>query len=198
MTTRFRAHGVFALLSAIQLPLAVGCSRTLQAEAEPETGVSEVAGASRAERRDTLFRCATSVNTMYFLLRGDGTYSFIAREHRFTMELDKGSWEQDANGELTLTSGTKRRGGKYHLTPLLYRSLVVLTSPDHDLVKIHAATAEEVKKRIDKLGPGEQPHHLFVSADVGSSEREWKTPQPFIIYPELNKIGGPHPVLKLQ
>ncbi|MHC4506970.1 MAG: DUF6794 domain-containing protein [Planctomycetota bacterium] len=154
-------------------------------------------GDSAKEKTALMFRCAGGTNTTYFVFRSNGEYVFMAREHLFSAVLEEGTWQQDKRGQLTLTPASgSSRGKVFHMTPVAYRSCVALASPDHDLVKIWASTPEDVKKRIDDVRPGEHLRRLFVAVDVETFQGEWKTPQPFRFYPELNKRPGPHPVLR--
>jgi hypothetical protein len=57
--------------------------------------------------RDSIFRQKASSHTGYFHFAKDGSYQQIAREHLFTAEMDRGSWKQNATGEIELQSSIR-------------------------------------------------------------------------------------------
>lgn len=54
--------------------------------------------------RDTFFKHDGLTFSDFLQLRSDGSYRQIAREHLYTKEMDRGSWEQNDAGELILNS----------------------------------------------------------------------------------------------
>lgn len=54
--------------------------------------------------RDNVFREEAFTSTGYFCFGKDGKYRQIDREHMFVAEMDRGTWKQDATGEIEVRS----------------------------------------------------------------------------------------------
>lgn len=57
--------------------------------------------------KDSIFREEGLTSTRYFHFEKNGKYRMIVREHLFTAEMDRGTWKQDANGEIELCSSIR-------------------------------------------------------------------------------------------
>lgn len=57
--------------------------------------------------RDSVFRQEAFTSTDYFHFGKDGKYRQINREHMFTAEMDRGTWQQEATGEIELRSSIR-------------------------------------------------------------------------------------------
>jgi hypothetical protein len=57
--------------------------------------------------RDSVFRKEAFTATHYFHFGKDGKYRTISREHMFTAEMDRGTWKQEATGEIELRSSIR-------------------------------------------------------------------------------------------
>lgn len=93
---------------------------------------------------DTVFREEAFTATDYFHFGKDGKYRQINREHMFTAEMDRGTWKQDANGQIELRSSIRVK------TELRTGPLCISV---HDL------------EQLDALRPLEKDISTFLAAD---------------------------------
>lgn len=146
-------------------------------------------GVQASAKKELVFRKPGGTNTMYFVFEPDGTYRFLSREHLFTAVFDRGTWKQDDDGQLLLSSAAERTSGQvFHVQPIQYRGWVFLASADQTFIKIYAPTPEKGKAAIDAMdAEARMPYGLFTATDVDKFRCEVKTPQPFLFHPEMNQ-----------
>ncbi len=121
---------------------------------------------------ESVYRCESGTNTMYFVFLADGTYDLIAREHMFVARLDRGTWKGEAGGGLVI----EEKGETCHLLPVEHGARTFLSSPDHRFVSIAAPTPERGKEALDKGGSF---NLLFLKADPAQCLRELGSAHPF-------------------
>jgi len=121
---------------------------------------------------ESVYRCESGTNTMYFVFLTDGTYDLIAREHMFVARLEHGMWKGEAGGGLAIEG----KGKLCHLLPVEHGARMFLSSPDHRFLSIAAPTPERGKEALDKGGSF---NLLFLKADPAQCVREWGSAHPF-------------------
>lgn len=140
--------------------------------------------------RDTVFRNYGFTHTHYIHFAKDGTYRRIDRQHMGVSECDRGKWTQDASGRIELRSTTRgnrlRHLRHVHFVPVSHRGFVLLASTDDPFMV--DTTPKDVKKTADRsFGENAPPAMVFVLTAFDEVEKEMRTTQPFIFFPELNQ-----------
>jgi hypothetical protein len=169
--------GILALCAPLSLVGCVGEHRQAAARdgvaSEPSVPAPAPSKPAQPQPKiESVYRCESGANTMYFVFLADGTYDIIAREHMFVARLERGTWKGEAGGGLTIEG----KGDLCHLLPVEHRARTFLSSPDHRFVSIAAPTPERGKEELDNGGTF---NLLFLKADPAQCVREWGSAHPF-------------------
>ena len=134
---------------------------------------------------DTVFRLEGGLFTRYMHFRKDGTYREISRDDLgwYTDDTDRGTWKQNANGQIELTSSIHLQDDTnncFHLIPFRYLQYVLLASKDYPMfidktpeeAKFGATVDVLVRYVKFKLVP---PDGVYMLVDTDSALREMET-----------------------
>ena len=104
--------------------------------------------------RDNVFRLEAFTSTDYFYFGKDGKYRQINREHMFTAEMDRGTWKQEATGEIELRSSIHVKDlkiGPMHIEVGNSEQLDAMRPLEKDMEKFLAADKSDFwpRKKIE-------------------------------------------------